>query len=71
MATRKKSVSKKRATEKKKPFMPMEMAKVELNQDQAVLTCCDTGGRDMRWAEVWQCYMPPVCGEGDTAAISS
>ena len=43
MATRKKSAAKKStsAKKKKKPFMPMEIAKVKLNQDQAVLTCCE------------------------------
>lgn len=37
MAEKAKNTSKK----KKKPFEPMEIAKVPLNQEQAVLSCCE------------------------------
>ncbi len=33
-------------TPKKKPWKPMEIAKVPLNQDQAVLSCCEQPARD-------------------------
>ncbi len=45
---------------KKKPFMSMEIAKVPLNQDQAVLSCCERTERGM--VDIYQCDWQLDCG---------
>ncbi len=54
---------------KKKPFVPMEIAKVPLNQDQAVLSCCEQPERGPQYegVEFWQCDLGMgFCGSPET-----
>lgn len=44
---------------KKLKWMPMEIYRVPLNPEQAVLSCCSLPGRGMAAEGFWQCDM---CG---------
>ena len=60
---------------KKKPFHAMEMTKINLNPEQAVLSCCDTILRGRQNGATQQCSadVPSTCGATSAAgmAISS
>jgi len=55
-------------TPKKKPWKPMEMAKVPLDPQQAVLTCCEQPTRGYVWGAM-QCDIErPGCEDVNFSA---
>ena len=54
---------------KKKKFMNMEITRVKMNPDQAVLTCCAQAGREFGPIESAQCG--GACGPSAEMWLSS
>ena len=73
---RKHNVTQKHAVIKKKKWVDMEMYRVPLDHTQAVLTCCYSPVRGMRYSAPWegrllQCCVSYGCGNSvrDPAGI--
>jgi len=55
-------------SKKQKPYTPMEIARVKLNPEQAVISCCDASHRRIGVMTYMQCDTP--CSVGATPVDS-
>jgi len=58
---RKKSADREGKKKIKKQYVSMEITRINLNPEQAVLSCCDSGGRDQITMIITQCGLT-ACG---------
>jgi len=68
-----KKTTNKRSTgaQKKLPWKSMEMMRVKLNPEQAVLSCCDQPNRGVDGGTTSWCGMKDCHQDGATEAVSS
>lgn len=56
---------------KKLPWKPMEIFRVPLSPDQAILTCCQASTRSQPWNSTEQCYASDGCQVDNSQLITS
>ena len=62
----------KKSEKKNKSWKKMEIYKVALNPEQAVLTCCDSSGKGvLSWMGPGQCWATIFCGDGTGSETQS